>query len=127
VSVESIVYTALAASGVGLYVEDVGSPTPYRIYPEVAPQSTLFPLVIYRVVAQDPQRSVGGDSGIARTVVQVDCYALSLLTAVAMADAVKLAMFGNFSTFNGLAQDRRNDFDEEQRVFRVSQDFAVWA
>lgn len=126
-AIEQVVYQALAASGVAAYVADPGSPTPLRIFPEAAPQTTLFPLVVYRIVAQEAVACLDGDSGIARTIVQVDCYALTLLTAIAMADAVRLAMFGNFATFKGIAQGRRNGFDEGERVHYVSQDFAVWA
>lgn len=126
-AVELIVYQALAASGVAAYVADVGSPTPFRIYPEAAPQATLYPLVVYRIVGHEPVACLDGSSNLARTVVQVDCYALTLLTALAMADAVALAMFGNFATFKGIAQARRNGFDENERVYYVSQDFAVWA
>lgn len=126
-SVELIVYNALVSSGVAAYVEDVGSPSPFRIYPEAAPQEALFPLVVYRIIAREAVKNLDGSAGLARTVVQVDCVALSVLTAAQMGDLVNASMFGNFATFSGLEQDRRNFFDNEQGVFVCSQDFAIWA
>lgn len=126
-SVESITYDALVGSAaLRAYVEDAGSPSAWRVYPEGAPQETLFPLVTYEVVMTEHVRSLDGNSNVLRALVQVDCYALTLPTAVAMADAAQAALFGNFGTFKGLQQDRSNQFDAEQRVYVVSQDFALW-
>lgn len=128
-SVESIIYTQLAASdALEMYVGEGGSPfTSWRIYPDTAPQTAIFPLVTYTVMAVDHVASLDGSSGLARAMVEVECFALTLATALAMADAVSAALFGNFATFKGIQQDRSWRFDEEQRIFVASQDFAIWS
>lgn len=126
--IESTVYAALIASGAAAMVANAGSPTTWRIYPEAAPQTTQFPVIVYNVIGQEQARSLGGGpASIARTLVQVDCYARTQADALAMADAVTLALYGNFASFAGLHQNRQNLYDEEQRLYRVSQDFAIWA
>lgn len=127
-SVESVVFVALCASGAASSVANADSPTTYRVYPVVAPQTTSFPLIVYDMIAQERAKSLGGGvSDLARTLVQVDCYAHDFATALAMADAVTAALDGNFATFKGIHQNRQNIFDADQRLYRVSQDFAVWA
>lgn len=127
-SVESIVFAALTASGAGALVANPDSPTTYRIYADAAPQTTQFPVIVYNVIGQEQARSLGGGpASIARTLVQVDCYAKTQAAALALADAVTLALYGNFASFSGVHQNRQNLYDEQQRLFRVSQDFAIWA
>jgi hypothetical protein len=127
-SIESIVFSALAGSGAGALVANPDSPTTYRIYPEAAPQTTGWPVIVYNIIGQEQAKSLGGGpASIARTLVQVDSYAKTQASARAIADAVTLALFGNFATFSGLHQNRQNLYDEQQRLFRVSQDFAIWA
>lgn len=127
-SVESLVFSAVAASGAAAYVVNAGSPSTWRIYPDAAPQTTVFPVIVYNVNSQEQAKSLGGGpSSIARSMVQVDCYAKTLAQALAMADEVTLALHGNFDSFKGLHQNRFNLFDEQQRLYRVSQDFAIWA
>lgn len=127
-SIESTIYAALVASGAAALVANAGSPTTWRIYAEAAPQTTQFPVIVYNIIGQEQARSLGGGpASIARTLVQVDCYAKTQADALAMADAVTLALYGNFATFAGIHQNRQNLYDEQQRLFRVSQDFAIWA
>jgi hypothetical protein len=126
-SAESVTYAALTGSAaLRAYTEDTGSPSTWRIYPESAPQETLFPLVTYELVMTEPVKCLDGTSNLMRALVQVDCHALTLPVAIAMADAASAALFGNFGTFRGLQQDRTNQFDVEQRIYTVSQDFALW-
>jgi len=124
---DQAVYTALMGSaGLQPYIAESGSPSDYRVFAEVAPQDTLFPLVVYRMVADQPFHSLSGSSNLRRALVQVDCYAATYVDAVTMGEAVFAVLSGNYTDFKGLAQDRRTMFDENSRVFSVSQDFAVW-
>lgn len=127
-TIEQTTYTALAQSAaLAAYVAEAGSPSLFRIYPEAAPQSSAFPLVTYSCITEDAVKCLDGSSTLKRSLMQVDCFADSVVTAGAMADAVEAALFGNFAAFKGLKQTRSVYFDEEFRVFVVSQDFAIWA
>lgn len=127
-TIEQITYTALVQSAaLAAYVAEAGSPSVYRVYPEAAPQSSVFPLVTYSCVAEEAVKCLDGSSNLKRSVVQVDCFSESIVTASAMGDAVEAALFGNFSTFRGIKEARSVFFDEEFRMFVVSQDFAIWA
>lgn len=61
-----------------------------RIYPigEV-PQNPVLPYVCYQRVTGYRVRSVRGPSGLARSRVQIDCYAASYESAQALGEAVK--------------------------------------
>lgn len=120
-------YAALLSSAPLLArVVEPGSPSDYRVFAEIAPQDTTFPLVVYRMIADAPVHSLGGASNLRRTLVQVDCYAATYAEAVAMGEDVAAVLVGNFTDLKGLQQDSRSMFDENSRVFSVSQDFAVW-
>lgn len=126
-SVESVVYAALTGSAaLSAYVQESGSPTTWRIYPEAAGQESQFPMVTWEVMSTDPVSSMDGSSTLVRALVSVECCASTLATAMSMADAVVAALFTNAADFNGLQQDRANDYDSEQRVWIVRTDFAVW-
>lgn len=119
---EAILAALLAdATVVGL----VGS----RIYPNLAPQGTPAPFVVFRVVSDVPDNTLTGSasSTIVNSRVQIDAYAKRYLDAHQAADAVDVVLSALAQV--GLSAWRevtRDLYDNETGLHRVSADFSVF-
>jgi hypothetical protein len=102
------------------------SPPEYRIYLEAAPQDSAYPMIVFRMVDQMDVQTLGGKADLARAYIQIDCYSPSYTTALAMESAVVTAFAGNFAGFKGLVEGRGAEFIEDQKVYAISRDFALW-
>jgi hypothetical protein len=106
-----------------------------RIFPNVLPQGSSLPAIVYTVVDDVPQRTLSGavDELLHNSRVQIDCYARASASLGGYAGAHQLAdavnnVVGNLSdpTLNSTAADKRDLYDNETSYFRVSMDFSVW-
>lgn len=84
-----------------------------RIFPDVSPQRTPSPFVVYSTVSSSSYRHVKGPSGRATPRYQFDCYAESRLDADRLATAVRIALEGFTGTVAGVAISRIT-FDNRQ-------------
>lgn len=106
-----------------------------RVWPLVRTQGSALPAQVVNVVSEVRGVHHGGASGLTEFRIQVDTYgatfAQARAAAVALADGLHgwKGAFGGVE-FQGVFQDsRRDSFEGEapDRVFRISQDFNVWA
>jgi hypothetical protein len=105
-----------------------------RITWNTRPQLSAVPAIVLTKVSSIRDYHMAGSSGLVTTRVQVDCWALTFASAVAVARAVRVALSG--STFSdsgvevqGAFLDGERHFFEEataERFHRVSLDFEIW-
>lgn len=106
----------------------VGSGSSARIYALRAPQPTPgnydanFPRIVYRLVANNHHRGMGGSLGHADATMQISCFALRYLNdgttqgAKSLADAVRIVMDGANTTM-GSTRVRRCFLDTEVDIY----------
>lgn len=75
-----------------------------RIYPNIAPQESTLPIVVYRTVSSVRETAMGSDPGIVETRVQLSCFGTTYSSAKNVAKQVRLATqrwsgTGVFDTF----------------------------
>ena len=92
-----------------------------RVFPQKMPQGVALPAIRYAVVDDVPVNSVEGTGVTARARVQVDVFAKKYLDAQGLADAVVGAVGAG-----GLLLDRRDGYEDETELHRVSMDFSMW-
>ncbi len=119
------------------YLAGVGS-APNRIYPLVIPQkkprgAEVTPCVVYETRDVQRQTTYCGVSGLVRTLMQIDSYAVDYNTSKEVAQAVR-EVLSDFRGMLGGTVDVRNatletEFDIqdfEPGLYRVSQSWAIW-
>ena len=119
------VYSALSADGTvsGL----VGT----RIYPNVMPEGSDLPAVVYSVISDVPENSFTGAYAdrLRGARVQVDCYARpstaggAYRQAETLAEAVDACLTSQLTCWREVSRDL---YDDVTQYHRVSIDFAVW-
>lgn len=99
-----------------------------RVFPVRLPSDVTLPAIRYSVVSDIPTNSLAGSTGKLRKArVQIDCYARTYLDAQELADAVAgaLATITDFG-FTSMQLSRRDQYEDESKLFGVSQDFSMW-
>jgi hypothetical protein len=106
-----------------------------------APRSAILPSIRYFVLFDEKRTHLRGTSGIARTTVQIDCYANQHPTAVAIATAVNNLLtggvngrgaWGNTTISNVENTDESDEPYEapidgsDNGIFNRSLDFEIW-
>lgn len=126
---EAIVSHLRSNAGVSALVTDRE-----RITFDVLEQGTKFPAIAITIVSKDHNHAQGMSSGTATTRVQVDCYALRLLEARALRDAVVLALDGFSGSMGGSGgvqvdgawiDDGRVGYDDDLKVHVASDDYLI--
>lgn len=130
-SIRQSIYTFL--TGHGLITAIVGT----NIFYGYAPSGTPSPFIVYQQIDSIPEHHQGGDSGMGRTRIQIDCYSTDADQTETLAHAVRRALDGYRdsigSTFiNAITLENRLDGMEgpsdgsEIRTFRSTLDFIVY-
>lgn len=101
-----------------------------RVFPQVMPDraaNLTFPAAVYSVVHDKPTNSLLGSTGKLRhAIVQIDCYGRKYLEAQGLADAVVGALAAVVgSDFTSMLDARRDSYDDEAQLHRVSLDFRM--
>lgn len=103
-----------------------------RIFPDMVPQETAFPLIAYTIINEDPTKIKGAVSPLDTVAVQIDIYSQSYETTQALNDAVRSTLDKFRGTQNGVVIDGfdfqatgAGRYDEKLNVFWVSQDYNV--
>lgn len=138
-NVSGILYTILAADAtvtglVGLDSSGIG----YKIYALTIPQKAALPAVRITEIAVEPSDTKTGASTLDAIRVQIDSYAMSMLTAQQLDEAVRgaidryrgnvtVAGTGGATYFvDGIRFETRNQtMETEKDIFRISADYQV--
>lgn len=75
-----------------------------RVYPNLAPQDTTLPYIVFKeVTSQVYQSKTPGNDGLSRSDVEVHCVAEEQLDANTLAEEVREALHGFSGTVGGVA------------------------
>lgn len=111
----------MASAEAALYsLLTTGSPNPVsaivgvRVHPLVLPQGIVYPAIRYQRIstARDQYRTLIGKAEYASVRMQVDCYALTALAAITLAQAVYNLAEGYSGIIGGLRIDATSTADQ---------------
>lgn len=108
-----------------------------RVYPMVAPQQAIFPLVLYQEIDYRAEHHMTAATGLAQTFWQWDAYAERHAQARQVGFALTSALDHLTGNIGGLdircifVRDRRTLLEDpedgsQQPIFRVSIDTEIW-
>lgn len=106
-----------------------------RAHWNIRPQGTALPALVLQVIDRSPAYAMDGNSALAETRVQVDCYGPSYSSAKLLARAVRDPLDGKRFTqssirFEAFRLDERDLSEagttEGERIHRISLDFQIW-
>ena len=110
-----------------------------RIYPQVAPDTASYPFIVYSVISEGHEHSMSGASGLASVTMQIDAWASTVASRVALSEAIRNALDGfrgdmgteNLSIRSCFLESRSNFFEpktdgKETPDHRASLDFLIW-
>lgn len=96
---------------------------PCRFYPHgQAPQGITLPYATYQIIAATPENYLNEAPDIDNTLIQVDVWASSALSASQTADAIRDALesHAHMTGFGGTARD------PDTQHYRYRMDFSFW-
>lgn len=91
-SLQSDLITALAGVASG------------RVYPQIAPEGSAYPLVNYKVQNKQPVASIGGTTHATQSDVVFECWGNTYASALATANAVRAAIEASTLTWYPIAE-----------------------
>ena len=108
-----------------------------RVYPNVAPQNTAYPHIVYQLINVSHIEVLAGSFGNARSLVQVSCRSHDYDEARDLAEKCRLVLQGYAGTAASIEisgvnlVDDRDIYDpprlaDEPGTYGVQLDFAVW-
>jgi Protein of unknown function (DUF3168) len=107
-----------------------------RVHPGSVPQGAALPAIVFNLIDGAPTYTDDGETGLASSRVQIDCWAASYPQAKRLARAVKASLSAFVGTSGGIAfqyilLDTERDLREaginaDDYPFRTSLDFIVW-
>jgi hypothetical protein len=99
-----------------------------KVHPEPAPQGTVPPFVVVRVIADTPLNDLNGNtSGVTNALVQVDAYATTDKATRDLAATIHTVLAGRTDpTLLSSRMGRRDNYDDEAALHCVSSDFSMW-
>ncbi len=116
----------------------IGTGVNARISPGVLPQNETLPAITYSKISGVRVQIMGGISGLAHPVYQINSWASTYLAAKALAEQVRLGLDANIATTWGSITIRASIMDDdsdllevspdlkERRRYGIRQDFEVW-
>ena len=134
-SIESVIYAKLndAADGIDTHV---GSGTSARIFPGNVPQGQSLPAIRFNRIATVYSEHLGGVTTLVEAVVQVDAYAATHDTAIALGECVRASLqdwrdlsltpgiYGTYEDSHDATYEEPVDASDVGR-WVVSQDFRI--
>tara|TARA_X000001382_G_scaffold121895_2_gene104480 strand:- start:163 stop:573 length:411 start_codon:yes stop_codon:yes gene_type:complete len=115
--------------------QDIGSAVGTRIFPNVAPQTSAFPFIIYDVNGVEPNDTKDGPSTLDTVDMMISCYSKTYSEAATLAKNVRIALDRlDESTYNGVQiqsiqfQSYNDIFDEnssDSGIYRKALDFEI--
>ena len=106
-----------------------------RIFPNVAPQTTIFPFIIYDVTGVEPNDTKDGPSTLDTNIVMISCYSETYLQASDLAQKIRIAMdrinegtYGGEQIQSSQFQSYNDIFDDtsgDAGIYRKALDFEI--
>lgn len=106
-----------------------------RIFPNVAPQTTTFPFIIYDVTGVQPNDTKDGASTLDTNDVMISCYSETYSQASDLAQKIRIAMdrinegtYGGEQIQSSQFQSYNDIFDDtsgDAGIYRKSLDFEI--
>lgn len=98
-----------------------------RIWPLVRAQGASLPALTYQRIAGTPSTDLDGlDGDLTVVLVQVDCWASGFDAARVLAELVRVRIQTAADSFRGNLQSDRDFYEDDVKLYRVSQDFSLW-
>ena len=114
---------------------DVSALVETRIFPNVAPQTTTFPFIIYDVTGVSPNDTKEGPSSLDTNDVMISCYSESYSEASDLAQKIRVAMdrinegtYGGEQIQSSQFQSYNDIFDDtsgDAGIYRKALDFEI--
>jgi|TARA_R100000479_G_scaffold168945_1_gene110303 hypothetical protein len=114
---------------------DVSSLVGTRIFPNVAPQTTQFPFIIYDITGVSPNDTKDGASTLDTNDVMISCYSETYSQASDLAQKVRIAMdrinqgdYGGETIQSSQFQSYNDIFDDtsgDSGIYRKALDFEI--
>ena len=97
-----------------------------KVYRHRPPQDAVGPYVVFVLISDAEEETLGGQiaDGGGKDQIQVDCWASDLDAAQAIYNAVNPALRAS-PDFSLVKTNRREDFDEDVDLYRISVDYSV--
>lgn len=102
-----------------------------RIYPDMPPQGTTYPCIVYMIIATDPTNTKEGVSQLDNVRLDVNIYAENYDSGVTIAERVRTLLDGYSGTSATITMDiyfvnqQSGDYTMETGVFWANQTFEV--
>lgn len=123
--IDNAIYIILAAtSKVTAFVS-------LNIFPGVAAQSDMAAYIVYHLIDIVPENTKDGVASLDEARVQIDCFHPTKASCDTLAGEIRLALdryrgtAGTYTIDKIIFQDARNDFDEDRKIYQVSQDYII--
>jgi len=107
-----------------------------RIYPLILPQNPTLPAISYGLISAIRDTNLSSMVGLVEVRYQFDCWALTLLEAEAMADALRAALHGFQGPVGGspatgnvsgsFAENERHIYEPDTEIYRISTDYFLF-
>lgn len=96
-----------------------------QVYRGRPSQEAPDPFVVFSLVDENAQESLSGEADLSNMIIQVDCWGADADVADTLWRAVKPALRAA-TTFKFIRRTRRELFDDDTGLTRVSVDLSVW-
>lgn len=103
-----------------------------RIYPDVAPQGTDFPCLVYSKTSIEPNDTKSGASTNDRINIQLDVYGTTYQQTETLSTRVRTALDRYSGTLESITfqqvvfiDDSNEGKDEDRNIFRVRQQYQI--
>ena len=90
-SIEQVIYEKLNDEADGID-DHVGSSTSARIFPGNVPQGQALPAIRYNRISTTYNTHLNGVTGLAETTFQIDAYAATYDTAIALGECIRASL-----------------------------------
>ena len=121
-SIEATIYSTLTADATVAGLVGSGSPTVYRVYPNLAPDGVAVPYITYEMVTYSSYDYVSGNPTAHRKTIQINCISDDFDEAKTLVEAVRAALAPV-----GYMQGAGDDYFPETQRHRCRIDFALIA
>lgn len=103
-----------------------------RIYPEVVPQGSEFPCIVYSKTSIEPNDTKSGASTNDRINIQIDTYGETYQQTETISGRVRTALDRYSGTLEGITfqqvvfiDDSNEGRDDDRNVFRIRQQYQI--